>query len=469
MSPTASERLQVAFVCVGVAAISLPVGMLVAQSGAGAPPLPLIGLVGLAGLVALLSIPPRYLFVGWLALAPFLQGSAEQTGLGRMLIWAFFIAPAILMSVLTIVRADKSVRLTWIDWLPAGYAAYVLASIAMTTQGLRSDTMGTGKAYFLVIALGVVVFYYLVVGPGSSISSSTILVTVLIGAGIQGVLAMLEYATSWNVWSDSRWSDAGIDGGRRVVSTLENPAVLGTFLGVGIALATAYLTWRGPLPLRRLSWLVLLAAVPGIVTTLTRGPIAAAAAAAVLLLLFGGARIVGVSILVATALALVVMLPTIKKTDAYQQRVADTVNVRFRQEIQEWSIQLAARRPVFGWGYGSFDRVKNTSGLSAPGVPDRYVLGNTSHNTYLTVLVELGAVGFLLLVVPFAYYGVRGVSRLRARNPDDWMLAGSLAAMLVIVLSISTFDARFFPFALMLPFVFLAIVRRAVVASVAAT
>lgn len=461
MLPIASERFQVAFVYLGVVAISLPAGKLVAQSEGGLP-LPLLGLVGLAGLVALLSLPPRYLFVGWLALAPFLQGSAESSSFGRVLTWALFIVPGALFAALTLLRPERSLRMTWIDWLPAAYAAYVLASVAATTDDLQSNATGTARAYFVAVALGVVVFYYLTVGPGTAIQPATVLLTVTVGAAIQGILAALEYASGWNVWGDSRWSTAGVDGGRRVVSTLENPAVLGTYLGVGVVLATAYLTWRGPKSFRRSSWFFLSVAATGMVLTLTRGPIVATAAVVAALLLFGGARIVGVGILIAAALVVVIMLPTVKKTDAYQQRVADTVNVRFRQEIQEWSIQLAAQRPVFGWGYGSFDRVKNSSGFSATGVPDRYVLDNTSHNTYLTVLVELGTVGLLLLVAPFVYYGIKGASRLRARSPDDWVLAASLAAILVAFLSASTFDARFFPFALMLPFIFLALVKRAV-------
>lgn len=462
MFQSALQRRQAPLIYLGIAAISLPAGMLVARSQSGVS-LPLIALTGLVGLVILASLPPSVLFIGWFALAPYLQSSADVSALGRLLTWALYTGPALLLLVLTVARRDQSARLSRVDFLPAAYAAYALASIALTTNLLRSNTVGTAKAFLVIVAIGAIVYYYLTIGPGSKVSSQLIFVALLVGAVVQGVLAMVEYATAWNLWHDTGWH--GVLGGGRVVSTLANPGVLGMFLGTGIATAVAILTWRGPRTLRRLSWVVLAVAVPGLLATLTRGPILATAIAVVLLLLLGRARLLGFGVLVVGAVALVLLLPSFKKTDVYQNRVAEKSNVQFRQVIQDWSIRLAAQKPLFGWGYGSFDRVKNTSGFDAEGVPIRNVLEYTSHDTYLTILVELGGLGLLLLVAPFLYLGIKSIMRVRVRGPDSWLIAASLASLLVIFLSASTLDFRFFSLALALPFVFLAVLRRATAAS----
>jgi O-antigen ligase len=160
---------------------------------------------------------------------------------------------------------------------------------------------------------------------------------------------------------------------------------------------------------------VLLVGVPGLLATLTRGPILATAIAVVGLLVLGRTRIAGIGVLAVAALAIAIMLPSLKTTEIYRDRIAEQSNVQFRQVVQEWSIRLAAEKPLFGWGYGSFDRVKNASGFTAEGVPIRNILEYTSHDTYLTILVEYGGLGLLLLVLPFAIVGLKAVRRARAR------------------------------------------------------
>jgi len=455
---SALERHQTVFLYAGIAAFSMPVGVLVARAENGVS-LALMGIAGLAGIIVLASVSTRVLFLGWLAVAPFLQASADATTLGRALTWALYLTPALLMLVFTVIRRAEDVQLSFVDWLPAGYALYVFGSIALTTSLLTTNMFGTGKAYFLTVGIAVVAYYFLVVGPGRELTATSILATLLIGAGIQGFLAIVEYFTGWNVWNDTGWQH--ILGGGRVVSTLANPALLGLFLGTGISIAVAVLAWRGPRSLRRLSWITLLVCVPGLLATLTRGPILATAIGVVLLLLLGRTRLVGVGVLAVAALVIALMLPSFQRTDLYRERVAEKSNVQFREVIRDWSIKLAAQKPIFGWGYDSFDRVKNASGFNAEGVPIRNVLEYTSHDTYLTILVEYGTVGFLLLLTPFAIIGFQAIARARAPGQEQWWVAACLSSILVIFISASTFDARFFSFALMLPFVLLAVLRRA--------
>jgi O-antigen ligase len=221
------------------------------------------------------------------------------------------------------------------------------------------------------------------------------------------------------------------------------------------------LTWGGPHFLRRLSMLTLIVGVPGILATLTRGPILATAVAAVLLLVLGHKRLLGVAVIASTVIVLVALWPSIRATTLYQERGAERTDVRVRAGLQDWSLQLAEQKPILGWGYGSFDRVKNTSELTAAGgISIKYLLESTSHNSYLTMLVETGVIGLLLYALPFLILVGRAMAR-GAPSFDGWVIAGTLASLLVIALSGMTLDLRFFSFAQLLPWILLAILRGA--------
>ena len=448
---------QVPLTYAAAVAVSMAAGIAVARSQDGVS-LSLLGLLALTGVAVLVNLPPRILFLGWLAVAPFLQASADDSSLGRTLTWALYIGPALVLLGLTFIRREKDVPVRRIDWLPALYVTYVFSSIALTTDLLQSNLVGTAKAFVLVVAIGSIVYYFLTLGPGREIRSEAIIAVLLASGCVQGVLAVLDSTIGWNVWRYDGWQN--VSGGARAVSTLTNPALLGGFLGATMAIAVAVLVWDGPRSLKRLSWLTLFVASPGLLLTLTRGPILATALALVLLLLIGRARMIGLAVLAVGAIAIVLLLPSLRDTEVYQARVADTVNIQGREALQDWSLRLAAEKPVLGWGYGSFDRAKNTSGFTAEGVPIKNVLEYTSHNTYLTMLVELGGLGLILFLGSFVVLGAEALVRARAEFQHRWIVGATLGALLVLFLTASTIDFRFFSIAQMLPFLLLAILRR---------
>jgi putative inorganic carbon (hco3(-)) transporter len=448
-------------VYLGAAVMSVAGGMLVVRSQPGIA-LVLIAAIGLAGLAVLLSPPPAVVFLGWLALAPIFADAAQASALGRAGVWGLYIAPAVLLGAITIARA-RAAAISFVDLLPAAYVAYVLGSIAVTSTALQANPLGTSKFVFLTVVLGPLFYYFLTIGPGAALPREKVLLILIAGAACQGVLALVELTTHQNLWGYTAWRESqATTGGARVVSTLANPGVLGMFLGVGIVLAVAVLTWGGPRSLRRLSLLTLIVGVPGLLATLTRGPILATAVAAVLVLVLGHKRLLGVAVIASTVIVLFALWPSIRATTLYQKRGAETTNVHLRSRLQDWSIQLAAQKPVFGWGYGSFDRVKNTSGLTAAGgVSIRLLLETTSHNSYLTILVETGVIGLLLYALPFLTLAGLAVARVRARTPESWVIVGTLASLFVVALSGVTLDLRFFSFAQVLPWILLAILRGA--------
>ena len=445
-------------VLVGATLVALVTGRYVAQSGPTLS-LGLLALLGMAGLVAMFMVGPERLFLGWLLLAPLLGNAADDSSLGYALRWGVYLAPVLVFVPMTLL-GWKPLRIRWYDVLPGAFVVYVFVVMLMTSDLLQTDTVGTGKAFFQIVAVGAVVYYFLVFGPGGSISPVRICWAVLVGVAVQALLTYVEVRTSWNLWDDSSWRRGA---GSRPVTTLANPGVLGMFMGVGVVVALAVIAWNGPRALRRLSLAVLVLGIPALALTLTRGSIlATAVVGCATLMLSRRGRLTGLAMLAVSAVGLVLLWPTITASQVYQDRLTNQANVQGRVLLQDWSLRLAAEKPITGWGYDSFDRVKNASDFSTQGLPPSYVLDSTSHDSYLTVLVEYGSVGLLLLMLPWAVLMLTGLKRARRAPEEQWLLVGSVASIGVIVLSGATIDYRFFSFALMLPWVFLAMIRRVV-------
>ena len=86
--------------------------------------------------------------------------------------------------------------------------------------------------------------------------------------------------------------------------------------------------------------------------------------------------------------------------------------------------------------------------------------GSTSHDSFLTILVETGLVGLLVYLVPWAALLARGVERARAPSPERWLLLVGLTIPVVYGLSAATFDMRFFSYPQVLPWLALGLLRR---------
>ncbi len=447
-------RSWVLLACAGV--VGLAAGRAVAQSGS-AIPLPLLGLVALGGCATMFLLGPERLFVGWLLLASLLGNAADFSGVGYVIRWGLYLAPALIFLPMTFLDWGPR-RLRWYDVLPGAFVLYVFVVMLLTSDALGTDTVGTAKAFFQIFVLPAALYYFLVFGPGRTITATRICWALMVGVVVQALLTFVEKATAWNVWDDSSWRRGAAS---RPVSTLDNPGVLGMFVGVGVIVALAVIVWNGPRTLQRLSIGVLMLGIPAVALTLTRGPMLATSVAGCgVLLTSRRGRFVGLAAVAISVIALVALWPTITASQVYQDRLTNQENVQGRFLLQDWSLRIAAEKPILGWGYQSFDRVKNESDFSTHGLPPSFVLDSTSHDSYLTVLVEYGSLGFLLLMLPWVLLIVLGL-RAMPRIPDQqWLLVASVAAVVVIVLTGATLDYRFFSFALMLPWVFLAMIRR---------
>jgi O-antigen ligase len=274
-------------------------------------------------------------------------------------------------------------------------------------------------------------------------------------AMLEGLMSIIDGLTGWNLWHDTRLQH------ERAVATFGDPAALGTFIGMGIALALGVLVWSGPRQLRLLAIGTVAVGLPGLFFTQTRGPIVGTIIAASLILLSRtGSRLLGVCVLALMVVTISLSWSRLTSSELYHRRIAQAHTVDLRAELDRWSLKLAEERPLVGWGFGSFDRVVRTSDFSSGTLLHEEVIANTSHNTFLTILVEYGSIGLALFVVPFLVVGGRALAVAR-RFPDaGWLLLGCIAALVLYAFAANTLDFRFFSFVPAVPWLLLGLLRR---------
>ena len=346
-------------------------------------------LLGLASVVLLLSLRPETVFLSWLALAPLLQESASSANaLGHQANLALYAAPPLVFALWTLTRPAKLARPRFVDVLPLAFFLLVMSSLFLTAE--PSSTLV--KAVYTTIGIGVFLYYFFAFGPIGSLTWEHIVGLLLALCILEGAMSIVDGLTGWNLWNDTSW----IDGSGRTVATLSNPAVLSTFLGMGIVLAVSTLVWHGPSRSARWqswqSWSVSPASSsPTRVADSRDGSRNGSSS-------WRPVRERACSPLPSLILAVGVVAASwsqITESSVYSERIANEENVEGRLLVQDQALRLAAQRPLFGWGYGSFDRAKTAAGFAAEDV-QRFGAVSTSHNTYLTVLVEYGTVGLLL-------------------------------------------------------------------------
>lgn len=449
----------------GIGLLSIVAAHSIVGMGAHVPK-PLVLLLALAGAAILLSLDMIQLFLGWLFIAPIFQESASNSHVGHALQLALYTAPPAVLLVKHLAAQGSSPRAEWFDFFPAVYLLFVLVSLAVTDRAeLRTvGTVGTLRTLYQTVAIGIIVYYVVAFWRGQGPSFVATAKALLLIALLQSAMAIVEAPTHWNLWHDTGWQRPGDD---RSIATLGNPALTGAVIGLGIVVGLSVLCWRGPFELRRLATVMLLLGFPALYATKTRGPILATLVAALLIVLFSArSRLVGIGAIATVALLLVVFWPQIRGSSVYQTRITQKQNVEARLVLQDVSLKLVERKPLLGWGYNSFDRVKFDVSVPSPQLPLSQALKSTSHDTYLTILVEYGAIGFAIFAVPWIAILWRGVGRIRRFSEFRWFDAAMLGSILLLAINAATLDYRFFSFVPMLGWLLLALLRRRLAESV---
>jgi|GEM_PF-819926 len=126
----------------------------------------------------------------------------------------------------------------------------------------------------------------------------------------------------------------------------------------------------------------------------------------------------------------------------------DTINSRIVLAYAGQKMFYA--KPILGWGFGNYDRYDwqfmEQVGNAAPTKWD--VKYGTSHNTYLTILAEMGIVGFFFQFFPFFWWlgqTLRVLPRLLPEKREPYkLLVGLWLTILFYVFASQVVDMRFF-------------------------
>jgi O-antigen ligase len=417
--------------------------------------LPVIAVCGVGLLLLVFNVAPERVFLLWFFTAPFLQASARVSSAGHALSQLLYELPPLLFVLWAAVNRVRSLRATLIDLFPFAFLVLALVSLEDTRVGPTPTVRGV----LTTVGFAAVGYYFCAFGPVSRQFGER-LCGALLGTGlILAIMGLIEAGTGWNLWHNTDWQQVATP---RVVATLDNPAVLGTYLAIAMSVALIVLFWDGPQRLRKLAVAVVLVSPGALFFTYTRGPILGLlAVAAPALLLRRSIRVRSAIALAIAGLALALAWGSFANSQIYRQRVADAATVQTRVIIQNWSLKLAKQKPVLGWGYGSFDRIKNSAtNLGGNAAQQKLGQGSTSHDTFLTILVELGGVGLFLFLVPWLVIGRRLITFVRVPSAERWFGLACLATCAVFLVSAATFDLRFFSFVSVLPWIALGCGRR---------
>jgi O-antigen ligase len=108
-------------------------------------------------------------------------------------------------------------------------------------------------------------------------------------------------------------------------------------------------------------------------------------------------------------------------------RLEDTGTAENRIITAATSIRMIIEKPWFGWGYDNYD-------IYAPSFQTRvgnisYNKYNTSHNTYLTIITEMGLIAFFLYILPVVWLLILSLKVWR-KLPQTGFWSWRLLAML---------------------------------------
>jgi O-antigen ligase len=424
------------------------------------PLMPLAGLLAIAGACILFSLRPEHLFLAWFVVAPLVQESASSSGrLGHLLNLALYQGVALVFVAWTLTRRGAWTRPQFVDALPLLFLFEVYVSLIVVGP-VETPTV---RGVYTSVGIGVVMYYFFAFGPIGALSFEHVFAVLMAVTILEGGMGIVDGLTRWNLWHDTTWQGAS-SGESRAIATLHNPSVLGTLLGMGVVAAVSTLARNQPARHRKLAIIALVFGIPGAFFTVTRGPVIGMAVGVVVVLLSQTkTRLLAAACAILAIVVITAEWNHITSSTVYRNRITNSGTVDIRRDLEHWSWKLAEKRPVFGWGYNSFDRAKELAGFTAQDLAENGT-SSTSHNTYLTVLVEYGFFGLSLFILPWLIISWRAV-KVAAKQPEvRWYTVAALSVFVVFVIASSASDYRFASFVPAIPWALLGLLRRRQVA-----
>lgn len=403
---------------------------------------------GILMIALVLSVSPvrELALLGWFLLAPYWQEVARTTGLGTALnngAYLFAGVGIVLWAISLLIVRGRTGRLRISDLIPGLLLIAAALSLALSSLLPTGWTkMDLVRQLYGNVILPVSCFYVAWLGVEKRFAERWLAMLWATSLGVSALTAA-ERIFGWQLWPYPKWQYVDIG---RSVGPLANPAVLGTFLGMVIVSAMAYLIWsRENQSMARLAVVASLAAAPALWFTYARASLLAVlVVVALIAALKSEARATLVLVTVLVVVLLIGAWSTVSSADVVSQRFENVSNGQVRILLAAWSIELAMEKPALGWGYGSFDAAKTFARSSIAEIPTSYASSDTSHNTFLTTAVELGLTGILLMWFAWAPAIWRAGRALVTRACTDWRVFALLGIVMVFWINASFIDMRFF-------------------------
>ncbi len=434
-----------ALVAGAIGAVAIGVGVLVVKS-----PLLVIAAAGLTTLIVAGAVDATFPTLAWLAIAPFVQ--AIEPGSPLLVFTIAFhraLLPIAALGALLGEGVRGRVRLARSEKVLLVFVAYATVSLIMSWRGSLSSIPGSEATRTLLLSY-VVPFGAFVLGrrvPRRShrkVLGMLALVSAVISAGgvLQSITGLAVFPGA-GVWQEI-WAP-------RAVGALGNPAVSAYVAQVGTFIAI-YLGFRRP-GMRLFAAPAVLAGVAFTILTYTRSAwVALAVGVVAIAWLYRRARPWVIVFVTVTVVAFSLNVGGLVDRAFLEERAGNQENVEGRLAFGSTGFRMFKDEPLLGQGFGRYDLASREFASGFGGVGAAVAVYDTSHNTFLTILAELGAIGFLLYGAA-VFYGLRGAVRaLRRRGAevDRLELVSLLAAVLAYLVAANLIDMRFFSFAVSL-------------------
>jgi len=114
------------------------------------------------------------------------------------------------------------------------------------------------------------------------------------------------------------------------------------------------------------------------------------------------------------------------------ERLTNTHTAEDRIIQSVGSLRMFQSKPFFGWGYRNYDLHMKQFKSRVGNIPLQ--LKSTSHNTFLTILAELGMVGFILYMFPLVWYFMLSIKRWPNLNSQPFTGKAWLVALWLFML-----------------------------------
>jgi O-antigen ligase len=305
-------------------------------------------------------------FVAWIFLAPYFQslGRRSETPAESAAKIGIYFGPPLVFALWALFRMCRpKVRLgNLLDLLPALFVllAVVTVATAPSEYGVGPPAYGAYtrvdllQQLYISVAIGVICFYVCVLAPlragiGERIATALVSTSIAVSA-----MVFVEKATGWNLWHYTYWHTKSVS---RMTGPLLSPAALGSFLGMVVVLALALLLW-GSRSSRRLAGVALALGIPALLLAYQRSCIlAVAVVGAIMLGTRRRARVVAAGVAAASAIAIAAAWGPISHSHLYRARIANVSTPEIRKKVTASALKAFRKRPLLGWGYGSFDVV----------------------------------------------------------------------------------------------------------------